>query len=105
MQPGIGRTRPSVPIVALAFSLLAAIAIAQSSASGPVAAMFTDDQKRDPSLASSFQSAELPSAKAAAFVAQVYLSAGDLERAFDKAEFRPDAAIIPTNTDLQITAP
>jgi hypothetical protein len=34
----------------------------------------------------------------------VFFSAGDLERAFDTAEFRPDAAIVPTNTDLQIAA-
>jgi hypothetical protein len=35
---------------------------------------------------------------------RVYLSAGDLERAFDTERFRPDAAIVPTNTDLQILA-
>ena len=64
-----------------------------------------DDQKRDASLALSFLSADLPATKTVAFPAHVYLSAGDLERAFDKEEFRPDAAIIPTNTDLQITAP
>jgi len=71
---------------------------------GPVAAMFGDDQKRDPSLASSFHSEDLAATKTAGFPAHVYLSAGDLERAFDKPEFRPDAAIVPTNTDLQITA-
>ena len=35
----------------------------------------------------------------------MYLSAGDLERAFDRPEFRPAAAIVPTNTELLITAP
>jgi hypothetical protein len=35
----------------------------------------------------------------------VYLSAGNLERAFDRSEFRPHAAIIPTNTELVMTAP
>jgi hypothetical protein len=35
----------------------------------------------------------------------LFLIAGDLERAFDRREFRPDAAIIPTNTDLLLTAP
>jgi hypothetical protein len=34
----------------------------------------------------------------------VYLSAGDLERAFDTAAFRPDAAIIPTNPGLVLGA-
>jgi hypothetical protein len=34
----------------------------------------------------------------------VYLSAGDLERAFDGAGFRPDAAIVSTNTHLVVTA-
>jgi len=67
--------------------------------------MFSDDQQRDQSLALSFLSVDVPATKAAAFPAHVYLSAGDLERAFDKAEFQPDATIIPTNTDLQITAP
>jgi len=67
--------------------------------------MFGEDQKRDASLALSFLSADLPTTKTAAFAAHVYLSAGDLERAFDKPEFRPDAAIIPTNNDLQISAP
>src|SRR5262249_42844338 len=70
----------------------------------PVAAMFGDDQKRDTELAASFLSVDLPATKSASFPAHVYLSAGDLERAFDRAEFRPDAAIIPTNTDLQIKA-
>jgi len=87
-------------VVALGLSIAAAAVAPQ----GPVAAMFGDDQKRDASLASSFLSVDLPATKAAGFPAQVYLSAGDLERAFDRPEFRPDAAIIPTNTDLAITA-
>jgi hypothetical protein len=70
----------------------------------PVAAMFSDDQKRDASLASSFLVVDLPATTVAAFPARVYLSAGDVERAFDKAEFRPEAAIVPTNTDLLTTA-
>lgn len=41
---------------------------------------------------------------AAASPLHVYLSAGDLERAFDALAFRPDAAIVPTNTGLVITA-
>jgi hypothetical protein len=70
----------------------------------PVAAMFSDDQKRHPALASSFLSVEMPATKPAAFPVRVSLSAGDLERAFDSRQFRPDAAIVPTNTDLAITA-
>jgi hypothetical protein len=66
--------------------------------------MFSDDQKRDASLAASFLVADLPATAAAAFPARVYLSAGDVERAFDRTEFRPDAAIVPTNTDLLMTA-
>src|SRR4029079_16345945 len=42
--------------------------------------------------------------KSAASPAQVYLMLGDLERAFDTPQFRPDAAIVPTNTDLSFTA-
>src|SRR5262245_9145066 len=89
--------------------LLAVLSSIHSSAAQaqtpPVAAMFTDDQKRDASLAESFLTVDLPAAKAAAFPAHVYLSAGDLERAFDRAEFRPDGAIVPTNTDLVTSAP
>jgi hypothetical protein len=34
----------------------------------------------------------------------VYLTAGDLERVLDSTEFRPDAVIVPTNTQLAVTA-
>jgi hypothetical protein len=102
MLPETRGTRAFAPLIAIAVSLLAGRALAQQ---GPVAAMFSDDQRRDASLASSFVPADLPATNAAAFPLRVYLSAGDLERAFDKSEFRPDAAIIPTNTDLLITAP
>jgi hypothetical protein len=66
--------------------------------------MYDDDQKRDPALAMSFVAADLPAAGSATSPLRVYLSAGDLERAFDKREFRPDATIIPTNTELRATA-
>ena len=71
---------------------------------GPVATMFGDDQKRDAFFASSFATVDLPAGGAAAEPLHVLFSAGDLERAFDRAEFRPDAAIVPTNTDLQTAA-
>jgi hypothetical protein len=89
-------------LIAISLSMSAGVGMAQQ---GPLAAMFSDDQKRDASLALSFLQVDLPATKAAGFRAQVYLSAGDLERAFDKPEFRPDAAIVPTNTDLLVTAP
>jgi hypothetical protein len=93
-----------------AFALLIGIFLLMPAGVGvaqqrPVAAMFSDDQKRDASLALSFLTVDLPATKGAGFPAHVYLSAGDLERAFDRPEFRPDAAIVPTNTDLLITAP
>jgi hypothetical protein len=78
----------------------AAAVIAQQE---PVATMFREDLKRGESLAPSFHPIELPPA-AAGQALHVYLSAGDLERAFDTASIRPDAAIIPTNTGLVITA-
>ena len=71
---------------------------------GSVAALFQDDQKRDLSLSFSFSNVELPATSTASAPLQVYLTVGDLERAFDRSEFRPDATIIPTNTELQITA-
>jgi hypothetical protein len=67
--------------------------------------MFAADQKRDAARSASFEAADLAASKSATFPARVYLSAGDLERAFDRPEFRPAAAIVPTNTDLVITAP
>ncbi len=67
--------------------------------------MFSDDQKRGEAIALSFGTAELPATGAATFPAQIYLTGGDLERAFDQSQFRPDAAIVPTNTDLLVTAP
>src|SRR5262249_30224309 len=87
-------------LIGIFLSMLAGVAVAQQ----PVAAMFSDGQKRDASLALSFLTVDLPATKGAGFPVHVYLSAGDLERAFDRPEFRPDAAIVPTNTDLLMTA-
>ena len=89
-----------VVIGALAVAATFTVAFAQG---GPVATMFRADLKREQALALSFQPTELP-AVAAAPPLQLYLSAGDLERAFDTPEFRPDAAIVPTNTGLIVTA-
>lgn len=89
---------------ATVFALTAAAA-AQPPSTGPVAAMFAAEQKRDAARAASFDTVDLPASKAAAFPARAHLGAGDLERAFDRSEFRPDAAIVPTNTDLVISAP
>jgi hypothetical protein len=102
MPPGPGSTRASIFLIALTFALRAGVATAQP---GPVAAMFDADQKRDASRAPSFQAVDLPAGKGAQFPVRVYLSAGDLERAFDRPEFKPDAAIVPTNTELLIAAP
>ena len=63
--------------------------------------MFASDQKREEPLALSFLPIDVPPTKTAASPLRVYLSAGDIERAFDNADFRPDAAIVPTNTDLR----
>ena len=101
MRSGTSNAAVFAFIVGMSLVALAGVTVAQQ---GPVAAMFGDDQKRDASLALSFATAELPATTAASVPLQVYLSAGDLERAFDRSEFRPDAAIVPTNTDLQITA-
>jgi len=84
--------------------LLTALAAATLAQQGSVAAMYNNEQQRDPSLAPSFTTTELPATNANSAPLRVYLSAGDLERAFDRSEFRPDATIIPTNTDLQMTA-
>ena len=100
MSQGMPETRAVALVVGIALSM-AGVAMAQQ---GPVTAMFGDDQKRDASLAASFVTVDVPAASAAGGPLRVLFSAGDLERAFDRPAFRPDAAIVPTNTDLQIAA-
>jgi hypothetical protein len=102
MVQGTRHTRACVLLVCTLLSLAAGVVIAQQQS--PVAAMFGDDEKRGKALALSFLRVELPPATAAGMPLQIYLTAGDLERAFDRPEFRPDGAIVPTNTDLSITA-
>src|SRR5262245_39677364 len=94
MSAGTRRTGAFAPVVAVCLLALTAAMLAQS---GPVAAMFSADRQRAPSLARSFERTELPATGAAGVPLQIYLSAGDLARAFDTAAFRPDAAIVPTN--------
>ena len=93
-----------VDVIVLAACLAAAAVIARAQQT-PIAAMFGDDQKRDPNFAPSFLVVDLPASKAGGARPKVYLSAGDLERAFDRPEFRPDGAIVPTNAELQVDAP
>ena len=87
-------------LIAVALASTLTVAFAQE---GPVANMFRADLKREQALSLSFQPIELPAVGSGAPL-HVYLSAGDLERAFDTPEFRPAGAIIPTNTGLVITA-
>jgi len=101
MSPGTRKIAGSLLLLGALFSAFALVARAQQ---GPVAAMFSDDQKRGAEIALSFATAEIAATGAASFPAQVYLTGGDLERAFDISRFRPDAAIVPTNTDIAITA-
>jgi hypothetical protein len=94
--------RRAVRAVVAVFALTSAVGVTFAQ-EGPVATMFRADLKRDQALSLSFVPIELPAAGSAASL-HVYLSAGDLERAFDTAAFRPAAAIVPTNTSLVITA-
>ncbi|HKT81659.1 MAG TPA: hypothetical protein VJP86_15635 [Vicinamibacterales bacterium] len=94
------RLRAHVLFAAVMAAMPAAIAIAQQ---GPVGVMYEFEQKRDASRGASFQTVDAPAGQAQSPL-RIYLGAGDLERAFDTEQFRPDAAIVPTNTDLQITA-
>ena len=102
MVSELRRLRPYVLVLGGLLSLRADVLVAQQ---GPVGAMFSDDQKRGASIALSFATAELPATATAANPLQIFLTGGDLERAFDNARFRPDAAVVPTNTELEITAP
>jgi hypothetical protein len=88
-------------ILAMSLATLAVVARAQQT---PIAAMFAEDQKRDRNLAASFVIVDLPASKTGGAPPKVYLSAGDLVRAFDRPEFRPDGAIVPTNAELQFDA-
>jgi hypothetical protein len=101
MVSGFRWLRPQSLLLGVLLSISAGDLVAQQA---PVAAMFGDDQKRGESIALSFATAELPATATAPVPLQIYLTGGDLERAFDNARFRPDATIIPTNTDLEITA-
>ena len=92
--------RVSPLLVGVVVSILTAVAVAQQR---PVAAMFADDQKRGETISLSFATAEIAPTAAATAPLQVYLTAGDLERAFDQAAFRPDGAVVPTNTELLTT--
>jgi len=94
-------TRTFILIIVSVISLTFGHALAQQ---GPVAFMFGDDQKRGEEIALSFATTELAPTATAAFPSKIYLTGGDLERAFDTPRFRADAAIVPTNTDLDITA-
>ena len=93
------RAGGSVFIAAVIASASFAVLVAQD---GPVAAMFRDDLKREHALGASFLPIELPAGGSSSL--HVYLSAGDLARAFDTTAFRPDAAIVPTNVGLVVTA-
>ncbi len=84
-------------------AVVASAGLTVAAQDGPVAAMFRDDLKREQAFGASFLPIELP-AGASSSSLHVYLSAGDLARAFDSATFRPDAAILPTNTGLVVTA-
>ena len=100
------RTIPSARIEFLALAAyLAAPATVARAQQAPIAAMYADDHKRDTNLAPSFIIVDLPASKTAGAPSKVYLSAGDLVRAFDRPEFRPDGAIMPTNAELLIDAP
>jgi hypothetical protein len=97
--------RPHARFHAFLFSTLVSLSAGIVAApQAPVAAMYGDDQVRSKAITLGFQTASLPATGTATFPAQVYLTQGDLQRAFDDGRFRPDAAIVPTNTDLQLTA-
>jgi hypothetical protein len=101
MPSATGRIRLLALLAGTVLALPRGLLLAQQS---PVAAMFDFDQMHHAELTMSFVPADLPSTASAQSPARVYLSAGDLERAFDTREFRPDAAIVPTNAELRPTA-
>jgi hypothetical protein len=91
-------------VAAIVLGTMATAGPATLAQEKPVAAMYAADQKRARTLADSFVAIDVKPANADGPALQVYLSAGDLERAFDTAGFRPDAAIVPTNPGLVLGA-
>ena len=97
------RTRVLMAVLLAIVGAAATFVVSRAQEATPVAAMFRDDLKREQALGLSFQPIELPAVGAVPPL-QVYLSVGDLERAFDTPGLRPSAAIVPTNTGLVVTA-
>ena len=104
MLPRTRHSRGELLLSAVALAGLALSASAAIAQQGRVAALSADERSRNAVMASSFATADLPAAKSAGAPAQVHLIVGDLERAFDTPRFRPEGAIVPTNTDLSLTA-
>ena len=98
------QTNHTCAFVLLVAALLTALAGVANGQQTPVAAMYSDDQKRDQALAPSFLIVDGPAAKGATQPLKVYLSVGDLERALDSSQYRPGGVIVPTNTDLVMAA-
>ncbi len=98
------QTNHTCAFVLLVAALLSALAGVANGQQTPVAAMYSDDQKRDSALAPSFLLVNVPAAKGATQPLKVYLSVGDLERALDSSQYRPGGVIVPTNTDLVVSA-
>ena len=96
--------RHSVRSTSLLFGIVAVLGAALVAAQSPIAAMYGDDQLRNKALTLGFVTGEIPAIAGVSFPAAVYLTQGDLQRAFDESRFRPGGAIVPTNTDLQLTA-
>lgn len=101
--------RPSSSLLkALQFAILA-VALSPAHA-GPVQALFVKEQASNQKLDRSYLNESFPagskvaSLSAGATDLTVYVLASDITLAFDKPVFRVDAAIMPTNMDLQLSA-
>jgi hypothetical protein len=69
----------------------------------PVASWFTDQQSAS-QFTRSFYKVQLPATPAGPQELSVFLTVGDIAVAFDRARFRPDGAIVPTNMNLDLYA-
>jgi hypothetical protein len=97
-------TQRSCLVSALVLLVLAGLTATTAQERRPVAALHAAEQQRERALAASFTTIDVMAVNSVRSPLQVSLTAGDLERAFDTPAFRPDAAIIPTNTELVLAS-
>jgi hypothetical protein len=87
----------------IALSVACAVPLCVSAAEKPLGTMFRETQAES-KFDRSFFSHEVPRSESSTSSWMVYLFAGDLAKTFDLPKYRVDAAIMPSNTRMQLNA-